>query len=1116
MKRWLKKHAELARRSFTPAWPALPFNPRSALHAQVWAAGTRLKWSGLIFGLSWWTVVCLGLWLALFTCDGLLNLPAGLRLPLTLGAAVFTLWAFLERVLLPLLWPQTVERTALILEQRFGIQENLLINAVQFQGQRLRAEERPFADQTIASSERFVFQMRLSDLWNWTGLLNWASAAAGVLILWLIYAVLFPNHFRAAAARFSLPLGDVPPVGRIFMKLSPDSDVTVSEGGNMEVTLRIEREDLYALKQPPTIIWREKVRSIEPLRSAGDAIVMEEKPDTRGVFVSTFANVQRPFAFRVFAESSYTRSVHVAVQPLPHIRDSVFHLAPPVYTGLKPTNYPGPPAAITALPGSNLEVTFAVDPPMQTGEWVQNNQSIPLSRTGSLWTATTVISAGGPYQVKASYSGAQKPVTIAQADLGLLVDNPPEVDFITDDRNRFVQLGDKLKLQVQARDDFGLQAVEIDLRTADQDSPARLLKRWMYLGPPGQLGPLTESWTLEIESAQFHLGTTYLLEALARDWRPQAPPSRSRPIVLRVKGEDELTLPSDDPLAPGFAKLKQTISRQEKANELTSNLKTYLEEALAKKTVAQRQQGLTTQQQDARNFGQQALSEFRKVPEARALAEVLDGLVEGEMNLALHQIGHLHADDPKALLPDLSAIEKRQSYILTELLALLGNIERLRDNRPKIAAEPEDKSPSPPLTAAEAATDLAEDLKKFSTAEQRVLERSKTLLDHGPQDLTEQDEKTLGDLAREEAEWAKFFEEKLTDFSKLPLQDFADGSLAKELNSVFQEIKLAEKSLYASKVELAVPHEQSGLENAKELLHNLDRWLPDTPDTIKWNMEEPLHPADVALAELPSELEDIVGDLIDKEQEMTKDVEDVTSPWMDSADKGVGWDAMDGPISNMSAKGVTGNLLPNQNEIGGRAGEGRSGRSQGQMVADTAEGKGGRETPTRLSPSPFEQGSVKDSAKDSKGGATGGGKLAGGGAEGLRGPVSPAITQKMPRLAERQTKLRQEAEALALKLRHYHVPTGDLETSIAAMKRLEESARKIDGLNVRRAYSRIVDGLDETKSAVRAAKVVNREQTKLPGWMRDEIKVGVQDGVPAGYEEMASEYFRALAETKHQ
>ena len=80
------------------------------------------------------------------------------------------------------------------------------------------------------------------------------------------------------------------------------------------------------------------------------------------------------------------------------------------------------------------------------------------------------------------------------------------------------------------------------------------------------------------------------------------------------------------------------------------------------------------------------------------------------------------------------------------------------------------------------------------------------------------------------------------------------------------------------------------------------------------------------------------------------------------------------------------------------------------------------------------------------------------------------------------------------------------------MNQLEQSARKNDGLGVRRSYSRAVDSLGEAKKTVQNEGVVRREQNKLPGWMRDEIRVGIQDGVPKGYEEMVGEYFRALAE----
>jgi aldehyde:ferredoxin oxidoreductase len=47
---------------------------------------------------------------------------------------------------------------------------------------------------------------------------------------------------------------------------------------------------------------------------------------------------------------------------------------------------------------------------------------------------------------------------------------------------------------------------------------------------------------------------------------------------------------------------------------------------------------------------------------------------------------------------------------------------------------------------------------------------------------------------------------------------------------------------------------------------------------------------------------------------------------------------------------------------------------------------------------------------------------------------------------------------------------------------------------------------------VQGQVAVRREQDKLPPWVRDQMRVGLQDGVPKGYEEMVAEYYRALAE----
>ena len=132
----------------------------------------------------------------------------------------------------------------------------------------------------------------------------------------------------------------------------------------------------------------------------------------------------------------------------------------------------------------------------------------------------------------------------------------------------------------------------------------------------------------------------------------------------------------------------------------------------------------------------------------------------------------------------------------------------------------------------------------------------------------------------------------------------------------------------------------------------------------------------------------------------------------------------------------------------------------------------------------------------------------------MRGPAAPASNQRLPRLADAQATIRQQAEALALQLRRYHLSGGELETSVNAMNRLEQAARKDDGLGVRRAFSQAVSSLGAAKGTVQSQIAVQREQDKLPPWVREQMRAGVQDGVPKGYEEMVAAYYRALAEGK--
>jgi hypothetical protein len=1086
-----------------------------SIRAHLTRAGRVIRLSEMLAGTMRWLTLSLGIWLLLFIIDNLLNLPSAIRFPLAVAGGGFLISGLLRNVIIPMFKNVNAEHTAIELERRQGVRNNLLINACQLETQTLTPGEKLFAAKTADHSAGVLSAIPLRSLWKRTLLFKWGTAMGLFVIIWLIYGMTFPSYTANALVRYAIPMGDIPPAGSIVLTVNPSEDMVISEGADLTVSAFAEHHNQQIVTDAaPAIVWQEGRKPVAPAKNGNQTAVMLEDVHS-GQYRYVFRSIQRSFSFRVLDLDTYSRSIHVTVLPKPKIKSSLFRISPPTYTGLAMHEVAGPPAPALCLPGSKLEVILEFDQPLKTVTWNFTKTPMAFTKKGTLWSVRTILTNAAPYTIEVMNSRNSLPAAMATGEVQLETDHPPEVNFVTDNPNLFVAPGTKLAFTLQASDDFGMSNIIVTCRPGDDfvtTNGLRLIKQWSYTGPPGNPGPVRESFSLELEPRLFSPGETYLMEASSRDFRPETKPGKSKPIVLRIKGLTDLTLPGGDVLTDAMNLLKQTITAQKQANKTTDNLSTHLAEAIQGKNLETHRNSMQKYQEEARNAGRQSISAFLKFPtEGRLFSDRLNMLVGQEMGLALQQITGIKGD--KEQNPDrlLSKIADRQTYILNELIALLGTLSNERSNKKNVERN-SDKVPalSPSIRDDKAAA-LSDDIATFERAQKQIIKTSKDLLDKRPEDLTrDQKEEILGELARNEAEWAKFLEEKLTDFAKLPLQDFSDASVAKQLNEVIQDIDKAAEALYQKKTELAVPLEQSGLEKAEELVHNLEKWLSNKPDKIKWSMEEPASPSDIPLAELPSELEDIVGELLDKEDEMQEDIEDVSSSWLDSIDKGAGWDAADGPISSMSAKGVTGNLLPNQQEIGGRSGEGRSGRSQGQMIQDSAEGKGGRPTPTRLSPSPFEPGSVKDSSKEDTGGATGGGRLSGFSEPGLHGPTPPP-PEMMARVAGNQAKIRQEAEALALKLRKYKLPSGDIETAIAFMKKLEEAARYQNGLGVRRSYNGAIDSLVEARKEIRSEVGVHRERSQLPESTRREIVTGFKEGTPMGYEELVSEYFRRMA-----
>ncbi len=1093
-----------------------------------------LKLSELLLGVSYWLLAVSTIWLSMFLLDNLLALPSGLRLPLTIAGTITMLLLFFKRIFMPAKKTSSIERTALELEKKLKIPDNILINSCQFSQKNLSGETKKIVGLMIKNSEAMISGKKYFEKKDIGRLIKWIGAVTITLTLWLLYITFFPHHVANAFNRYILPLKDNPPMSSVLLTVMPGSDLEIFEGDDLTVSCSFDIPSMRAVYHSsdikdkgenaikphisdfnPSIVFKKGKEQIPPVQDVDGAIKLKQIPGNISSFAHLFLNVKNDFSFRIFGGGTYSRSIRVSVIPRPKIVKSQFTIISPDYIGEKPQNYPGPPGPLNCLAESKVKINIELDNPVNTLSWQTCSVKKPFKGEGKLWSLDSLVSVSGQYQTEMFERKSNRKIRLCEGVISIIKDNAPEIDFTTDDRNRIVNPGAELALPLQARDDYGIKNISVNCRMVEErNKNSKNLKSWDYIGPPGKNGAVKETFKMLLDPSIFAPGNTYLFQASCQDFSPAGQLGISKPLIIRIKSVGEVEITENADISAAVKVLKETIQEQKKANAISDNVNININDILRKKIITTHADAIKKQQENAFQVGKRAISEFNKCPYGKSYVSRMTSLIEGEMALVLNDIKDLC--QPEKSKQNIGDVIKRQEYILTELIMLLGkiadrngkNADAIKDKIPSVNSESDGK------VAENMAKSIKNDLENYAKEQKNILDASKQLRDKSPEDLTDEEENILGELAREQSKWAKLFEEKLTDWSKVPGQDFSDGAIAQEFNEIFQEVKLAEKSLYEKKIEIAVPHEQAGIESAEELIHNLEKWFPDTPDFQKWSMEDPKTPLDLPLAELPSELEDIVGDLMDKEEDMAEDVEDLTSAWMDSLDKGAGWDAADGPISNMSAKGVTGNRLPNQNEVGGRSGEGRTGRSSGQMVEATAQGKDGRQTPSRLSPSPFEAGSIEDSSKEATGGATGGGKLSGFTDEGLRGGPTPETKQQMARLAGTQSKIRQQAEQIALRLSAHNLPSGDLESAIIQMKDFENAIKEGKAQVVRKSYNRILDYLKQADNAIKTENILHSEKIKLPKEARDDIMKSLRQGMPKEYEAMISEYFKALADEK--
>ena len=342
---------------------------------------------------------------------------------------------------------------------------------------------------------------------------------------------------------------------------------------------------------------------------------------------------------------------------------------------------------------------------------------------------------------------------------------------------------------------------------------------------------------------------------------------------------------------------------------------------------------------------------------------------------------------------------------------------------------------------------------KLAKLQQKIKQISEEL--KPANDLSEDDNEDI----KKKLEQMKEMDEKMSEVVEKMAKDLhifpeipACNELVQKMREVFEDITQAPGSESAEAVEIAAHRgEQEGmkpledaLKDMKERMEDMEMWLGEAPDNIKWkqeNVDKDEIPK-IPLVDLPEELEDLVGDLLDQEEEIDEEAQDTASN-VTFGDMPAGWQVMDGPMSNFSAKGKSGNTKPNDMELTGRAGGGREGMANGEMVEGMAKDLEGRETKERRTNDPFQKGEVAEENPDSKAKATGGGKQSGAGGEGgLTGSAPPRNELGMRELERKQMELRRNTEKLYSKAILMYLPTGELDNAILLMQQAGQAAQQ--------------------------------------------------------------------------
>jgi hypothetical protein len=999
---------------------------------------------------------------------------------------------------------------AALVERKHPELHNQLINALQLGRGNQRGFSAGLIEAIVQDADKALLDTDATDAVDRRPTRRAGLWALGALLLVAGYASAMPARFFNGAGRVLMPWADIDPYTQTHIEDVQPGNSKVPENKPADITVAV------------TGVIPESAR-LYRRTGGGSWQVNEMQPASEGKFRYTVAQVSASFDYFIRAGDARSKVFRVEVVKPPQIAKLAIVYTFPAYTGLPQKRLDNSDGEVVGIPGTTVRLELTATKPLKSatlstkadpkhpGETIELapvGESEVRAATFTLWTAGAravpeldgrrLVTVPTTYRINMEDSEGYPNADPLWRSLSLKADQPPEVTLRAPDDKLSVKASTVLPLAVDSRDDYGLAVVRILFRVNGEEKVRVLAVFDHSKGKPPVSRTARYKWDLAKSGLKVGDRVKYWAEATDRNNITGPGKGQSREFELDVVDPMDAVAKLDTGVRDYIRDLKKLL-----ADQKTNRAETAADVAF---------KGLVERQIDIRRRTSRLARTIEKdgVPVA-TVVDSLDTLAAGPMAQVVKLLESGAGTEKESLAKEFRTSSLPvQDRIIRELEDLLVRLQRNEQAKKALRKLAKD-DPKAHKKATKALGEIIKNLDKLIKDRTELAGKFQRLAKKKPDEVKEDLLKALtdlDDLKKRSERWKKGSVQELT---KLPKGFVDDFNLRKDVNKVFEEIEKAATRSKAEKLEVSLEDLGAGL--GTKMKEDLEMWMPDSPDNVKWVLEEPLNKKPMKIPEmpLPKALQDLVGELLQKADEFDEDADDITSAWGDNLDQ-AGWGVSDGPISSFSAKGKTGNDQPNNMEVSGRSGDGRRGKSTGQMVGDTARALPGRKTPARVGNEKYEPGKLKAEGQEDPNGATGGGKKAGAGRQGLQGGSPPDVVKDIGRLSAKQAGMREKMEQVARKLEGKGVSTTRLRQGI---KLLEKADKDLTDRRYQDAARKRREAMKRLRSAFKdldrsTATQISRARD-LPRELRRDLLQSAEAAYPAGYEALLKSYYKALS-----